>query len=136
VPVQYEGVKEDAPPRGLLHGLGKVACYIPGPLVELGLCSTIRKGWRFSSRMVHSSDGGEGPPHYQLDRAAIQPAEDARADAGDKKDPELLQVGVAVEGPGQHLLRGDEDASMVSGSRETAGKSWISIGRMGGLRGY
>jgi hypothetical protein len=62
--------------------------------------------------------------------------EDARADAGDKKDPELLQVGVAVEGPGQHLLRGDEDASMVSGSRETAGKSWISIGRMGGLRGY
>jgi len=74
VPVQYEGVKEDAPPRGLLHGLGKVACYIPGPLVELGLCSTIRKGWRFSSRMVHSSDGGEGPPHYQLDRAAIQRA--------------------------------------------------------------
>ena len=35
----------------------------------------------------------EGPPHYQLDRAAIQPAEDARADAGDKEDPESLQMG-------------------------------------------
>jgi hypothetical protein len=42
----------------------------------------------------------------------------------------LPQVQVAVKGPGQHLLRGDE------GSRETAGRSWISIGRMGGLRGY
>ena len=58
--------------------------------------------------MVHSSDGGEGPPHIQFPGAAIQPAEDARADAGDEGDPELLQVGVAVEGPGQHLLRGDD----------------------------
>ena len=31
----------------------------------------------------------EGPPHYQLDRAAVQPAEDARADVSDKEDPEL-----------------------------------------------
>ena len=38
-------------------------------------------------------DGGEGPPHVQLDRAAVQPAEDDRADAGDEEDPELLQVG-------------------------------------------
>ena len=53
---------------------------------------------------------GEGPPHYQLDRAAIQPAEDARADAGDKENPELLQGRVAVEGTGQHFLRGDVDA--------------------------
>jgi hypothetical protein len=41
-------------------------------------------------------DGGEGPPHYELHRAAVQPAEGARADAGDKEDPELRQVGVAV----------------------------------------
>ena len=41
-------------------------------------------------------DGGEGPPHVPLQGAAIQSAEDARADAGDKEDPELLQVGVAV----------------------------------------
>jgi len=62
--------------------------------------------------MVHSSDGGEGPPHYQLDRAAVQPAEDARADAGDKEDPELLQVGVAVQSA-QHLLRGDKHAQRL-----------------------
>jgi len=30
---------------------------------------------------------------------------------GDKKDAELLQVGVVVLGPGQHLLGGDEDAN-------------------------
>ena len=72
--------------------------------------------------MVHSSDGGEGPSHVQLhDELAVQPGEDARADAGDKEGPELLQVGVAVQGPGQHLLAGDE------GSRETAGRIWISI---------
>jgi len=68
-------------------------------------------------------EGGEGPPHYELHGAAVQPAKDARANAGDKEDPELLQVGIAVKGPDQHLLGGDEDASMVSGSRETAGKS-------------
>jgi len=48
-------------------------------------------------------------------------------------DPELLPVGVAVKGPGQHLLRGDEDASMVSGSRETAGRDSISMIRLGGF---
>jgi len=63
--------------------------------------------------MVQSSDGGEGPPHYELHGAAVQPAEDALADAGDRKDPELLQVGVAVQGPGQHLLRGDEDVQRL-----------------------
>jgi hypothetical protein len=34
------------------------------------------------------------------------------ANAGDKEDLELPQAGVAVQGPGQHLLGGDEDASM------------------------
>jgi len=96
-------------PRGLLHGLGNVARHIPGPFVRR--CSTIRKGGWFSSRMVHSSDGGDGPPHAQLHGAAIQLAEDARADAADEKYPELLQVGIAVQDPGQHLLWGDEDAN-------------------------
>ena len=36
----------------------------------------------------------------------------------------------------QHLLRGDEDGQMVSGSWETAGRSSISVIRVGGLRGY
>jgi len=38
-----------------------------------------------------------------------------------KKDPELLQVGIAVQSA-QHLLRGDEDGSRVSGAgRRRAG---------------
>jgi hypothetical protein len=37
VPVQCRGVQEDAPRRGLLHGLGNVARHIPGPFVELGV---------------------------------------------------------------------------------------------------
>jgi len=54
-------------------------------------------------------------PHYQLHRAAIQPAEDAQEDARED-DPELLQVGVAVDGPGWHLFgESDKHASMVSG---------------------
>jgi hypothetical protein len=39
-------------------------------------------------------DGGEGPPHYQVRGAAVQPAEDVRADAGNEDDPELLQAGL------------------------------------------
>jgi len=58
-------------------------------------------------------DRGEGPPHYQVHRAAVQLAEDSRADAGDEDDPEPRQVGVAVQAPGQHLLRGDEDAQRL-----------------------
>ena len=61
-------------------------------------------------------------PHYQLDRATVQLAEDAGANVGDKENPELLQVGVAVQGPGKHLLRGDEDA-----------KRWGAGGRRAGV---
>jgi len=44
---------------------------------------------------------------------AVQPTDDARADAGDEEDPGLLQEGVAVQASGQHLLRGDEDAHRI-----------------------
>ena len=63
------------------------------------------------------------------------PAEDARADAGDKEDPGLLQVGVAVKGPGQHLLGGNKDAKRL-GEQGDGGRSSISMIRVGGLRGY
>ena len=69
------GVQEDAPRRGLLHGLGNLACHSPGPSVRRML--HYQEGVGVSSRMVHSSDGGEGPPHCQLYGVAIQPAEDA-----------------------------------------------------------
>jgi len=94
------------------------------PAISLGLscagCSTIRNGWWSSSKRGHGSDGGEGLPHVW--GTVVQPVEGAGADAGDREDPELLQKGVAVKGPGQHLLRGDEDGSRVSGCRETAGR--------------
>jgi hypothetical protein len=67
-------------------------------------------------------DGDESPPYYDLDRAAVQPTEDAGADAGDKEDPELLQVGVAIQDPGQHLLEGDKARSASRGAgRRRAG---------------
>jgi hypothetical protein len=117
-------------PRGLLHGLGNAARHIPGPLVEQGVVPHYQEGVVVLFQDGPELDGGEGPPHYQLDRAAVQPAEDARADAGDKEDPELLKVWVAVKGPGMHILGGDE------GSWETAGRSSIFMIRLGGLRGY
>jgi len=43
VPVQYRGVREDAP-RGLLQGLGNVARHIPGPFVELGVVLNYQEG--------------------------------------------------------------------------------------------
>jgi len=71
--------------------------------------------------MVHSSDGGEGPPHSQLhDELAVQPAEDAGANAGDKENPELLQVGVAVS-ERSISSGGDEDAKRWGAGRRRAG---------------
>jgi len=127
VPVQYR--VDGRLPRGLLHGLGDAVRYIPGTFGRPTLHD--QEGVVVLLQDDPEMDGGEGPPHAQLhDELAVQPAEDAGADADDKEDLELLQVGVAVEGPGQHLLGGDE------GSRETAGRSWISMSRSERLRGY
>jgi hypothetical protein len=121
------------------HGIGNAARRVPVSLVELGVVLHYQEGWWFSSRMVHSSDGGEGPPHYQVHGAAIQPAEEGRADAGED-DPELMQVGVAVKGSGQYLLGGDKELR-TSGCREKAGIGSIpciecrSIGDLGGGEG-
>jgi len=38
-------------------------------------------------------DGGEGPPHYKLDRDAVQSAEDARMDVVDEMVFDMHQVG-------------------------------------------
>jgi hypothetical protein len=73
--------------------------------------------------MVCSSDGGGGSPHNKLDRAAVLSVEDARADASDKEDLELLQVRVAVQGLGlKHLLGGDSTLQWSRGAgRRRAG---------------
>jgi hypothetical protein len=69
--VQCGGAQENA---------SREACFMASatrPAISLalsesrGLCSTIKKELWFSSRMVRGSKGGEGFPHYQLDRAAI-----------------------------------------------------------------
>jgi len=129
--------------QGRKGGCPREACFrawATWPAISLALSyarrSTIRKEWWFSSRMVHSSDGGEGPSHVQLhDELAVQLAEDAGANAGDKENPELLQVGVAVSERGissgaMRTIQG----SLWSG--KTAGRSSISMIRVGGLRGY
>jgi hypothetical protein len=51
-------------------------------------------------------DAREGLSRYQLDQAALQPVEDARADAGDKGDPELLKVRIAAEGFSPNISSG------------------------------
>ena len=83
-------------PRGLLHGLGNAARHIPGPFVEQGVVLDYQEGVMILLKDSPELDEGEGPPHMQLNGAAVQPAEDARADAGDKEDPELLQVGLPL----------------------------------------
>jgi len=73
------------------HGLGNVARHIPGPFVEQGVVLHYQEGVVVLFQDGPELDGGEGPPHYQLDRAAVQPAEDAGTDASDKENPELLR---------------------------------------------
>lgn len=63
-------------------------------------------------------DGGEGPPHYQLDRAAVELAEDARADDGNEDEPELLQLGLPLK-TWASISSGATSTLSVSGSRET-----------------
>jgi hypothetical protein len=62
--------------------------------------------------------------------------EDAGAGAGDEEDPELLQMGVAVQSA-QHLLRGDEDAN--DGEQGDGGQEFYfhdQSGRSSGILGY
>ena len=70
-------------------------------------------------------NGGEGTPHVQLhDELAVQPAEDAGADAGDKEDPELLQVGLPLRARAS-ISSGAMRTLSVLGCRETVGMSFI-----------
>ena len=51
-----------------------------------------------------------GAAHLQLGDVAVQPAEDARVVAADEEDLVALQFLVAIQGVGQHLHGGDEEA--------------------------
>ena len=58
----------------------------------------------------HELEDGEGAAHIQFREVAVQSAEDAGVVAADEEDPVALQFQVAVQGAGQHLHGGDEDA--------------------------
>ena len=55
----------------------------------------------------HDLEGCKGPAHLQLSDVAVQPI---GAAAADEEDLVALQFQVAVEGAGQQLHGGDEDA--------------------------
>jgi hypothetical protein len=89
--------------------------------------------------VVLSQDGhelgeGVGPTHIQRG-LTVQPAEDAGVVAANEEDLIALQFRVAVDGFGQQLHRSDQDVE-VSGRRETAGQSSISMMENSVLRGY
>jgi len=58
----------------------------------------------------HELEDCEGAADLELCEVAIQPAEDARVVATDVENLIALQIEVAVEGAGQHLHGGDENA--------------------------
>jgi hypothetical protein len=58
----------------------------------------------------HELEDGKGAAYFQISEVAVQPAEDAGVVAADEEDLVALQFQVAVEGAGQHLHGGDEEA--------------------------
>ena len=58
----------------------------------------------------HELVDGEGAAHFQRCIVAVQPIEDAGVVATDEEDLVALQFQVAVQGTGQQLHGGDEDA--------------------------
>ena len=76
----------------------------------------------------HELEDCEGAADLQLREVAIQPAEDAGVVAADVEDLVALQVQVAVQGS-VSISTGATRTLKVSGSRETAGWSSISIDR-------
>ena len=50
-----------------------MAHHIPAPLVELGIVLYYQELVAVLLQDGPELHGGEGPPHYQVDRAAVQP---------------------------------------------------------------
>jgi hypothetical protein len=83
----------------------------------------------------HELKDGECTAHIQLCDFSVQPAENAGIVATDEEDFVALQLQVAVNGSGQGLHEAMRTLK-VSGSRETVGRSSISMIRFGWLQGY
>jgi hypothetical protein len=69
----------------------------------------------------------EGAAHFQVGEVAIKTAEDAGVVAVDVEDLVALQVKMTVQGFDTSISTGATRTLRVSGSKETAGCSSISI---------
>jgi hypothetical protein len=127
------GRKGGCLPRGLFHGLGNMARHIPGPFVRR--CSTIRKEWWFSSRMVLS----------WTEVKALLASSSVELRSSRLRMPERMPVIKRILNCCRWRLPFRARASIssgatstlsVSGSRETAGRSWISSISIKELWGY
>ena len=95
--------------------LGQVAHRLLGVLVEQGVMLHDEDAVMVLLQYGHELEGGEGPPHIQLGDVPVQPAEDAGVIAADEEDLIALQFRVAVDGAGQDLAGGDQDAEGIRG---------------------
>jgi len=58
----------------------------------------------------HELEEGVGAAHFQFREVTVQTIQDARVVAADEEDLVALQFQVAIEGAGQHLHGGNEEA--------------------------
>lgn len=108
VRVQLRRVEQDGSlPGGLLEGLGQVLDHLSGIFVEQRVVLHDQEAVVVLLQDGHELEDGEGAAHIQLRKVAVQPA---GAAATDEEDLIALQFQVAIEGAGQHLRGGDEDA--------------------------
>ena len=89
----------------------------------------------------HELEGCEGAAHFQFCEIAVQSIEDAGVVAADEEDLVALQFQVAVQGAGQQLRRGDQDAEGL-GEQGDGGEEfdiqeriWVAAGISGRGKG-
>jgi len=89
--------------------LGHVFDHMFGVLIEHRIMFNDQEAVVVLLQYGHELEGGEGSAHFQLGDVPVQPAEDAGVVAADEEDLRALQFGVAVNGSGHQLHRGDQD---------------------------
>jgi hypothetical protein len=92
------------------EGLAYVFHHLLGILVKHGIVLHDQEAVVVLFKDGHELVDGEGAAHFQFCEIAVQPIEDARVVAADEEDLVALQFKVAIEGAGQQLHGGDEEA--------------------------
>ena len=122
--VQHRCIEQDCRlPGGLLERLGQVAHHIFGTFVKERVVLDDQEAVVVFLQDGHELVDGEGAAHIQLGDIAVQPAEDAGVVAADEEDLVALQFRVAVDGTGQQLHWGDQDAEGL-GSQGDGGEEF------------